>query len=163
MPVTGGLTFKTVSAGKLHTCALDSTGQAYCWGRNSDGQLGDGSTNTSNVPVPVSGPPFIAIAAGTSHTCGLTSAGVLYCWGKNDKGQLGTGNTASINSPTAVAGGLQFASVSVGENHTCGVTKDPVTLSPSPLVYCWGDNQFGQLGDGTLTDRPAPTKVAFQQ
>ena len=157
LAVSGGLTFATVSAGD-HTCGVTTAGAAYCWGDNFFAQLGDGTTTTRTSPVAVlGGLTFATVSAGVSHTCGVTTAGAAYCWGSNATGQLGDGTTTRHMSPVAVAGGLTFAVVSAGDGgpHTCGVTVDGA-------AYCWGDNGFGQLGDGAGLDSNVPVKVAGQ-
>lgn len=153
---TGGMLFNSVVAGDAHTCALRTTGAAFCWGRNNAGQVGDGTTNSRATPVPVAGGLlFESLAAGHSHTCGRTAAGIVYCWGLNSSGQLGNGTTVASLTPVAVGGGLTISVLTAGESHTCGVTTGRV-------VYCWGDNQLGQLGDGTQSNRSVPTKVEYQ-
>jgi alpha-tubulin suppressor-like RCC1 family protein len=154
--VTGGLTFSALSAGTWgYTCGVTTSGAAYCWGSNSYGQLGNGTTTNSPTPVPVSGGlTFTAISAG-EHTCGLAAGGVAYCWGFNRRGQLGNGGTTNSATPVAVSGGLAFASISAGTQHTCGFTAGGV-------AYCWGWNDRGQLGDGTQTDHWVPVKVLGQ-
>ena len=149
--VTGGLTFSALTAGLLHTCGLTTSGAAYCWGRNLDGELGDGSTTSSAAPVAVTGGlTFAALTARSWHSCGLTTAGAVYCWGNNDYGQLGTGSTTPSTVPIAVVGGQTFSVLALGGtwtgggDHTCGVAADGA-------AYCWGMNSAGQLGDGTNT------------
>jgi len=157
--VAGGHTFAAITAGLLHACALDMAGQAYCWGNNSSGELGNGQSTTGSLtPVAVATTQtLVAIDAGNSHTCAITVGGAAYCWGQNTSGQVGKG-TVSLNEPTpvAVSDGHAFASVSVGWDHTCGVTADGV-------AYCWGENYWGQLGDGlgaaTRRANPAPVRV----
>ncbi|MDA3863959.1 MAG: hypothetical protein PF689_08865 [Deltaproteobacteria bacterium] len=101
------LTFIQISAGSAHNCVLTNTGEVYCWGFNSSGQLGDGTTTERFTPTLVTGGhSFIEINAGISHrTCGLTSTGETYCWGKNEYGQLGDGTTTDRDTPTLVTGG----------------------------------------------------------
>lgn len=105
VPVATTLRWASITGGVGRTCGLTQGGDAYCWGLNSDGQLGNGSTANSFIPVAVSGGlSFIAVAAGELHTCGLTTSGAVYCWGGNDSGQLGDGSTTSSTIPVAVAG-----------------------------------------------------------
>jgi alpha-tubulin suppressor-like RCC1 family protein len=148
--------FLAVTGGFAHTCGLTSAGDAYCWGGNGVGQLGDGTTTDWHTPVPVSGGlGFAAVSAGVYHTCALTTDGSAYCWGNNMHGQLGIGSSDldPHMSPEAVSGGLAFATVSAGESHTCAVTTDGD-------AYCWGDAGAGKLGDGTTTDRHTPVPVS---
>jgi alpha-tubulin suppressor-like RCC1 family protein len=153
-----GISFTSITAGGFHTCGLTSTGLAYCWGKNSDGQLGDDTTTDRNIPTAVSqtGISFKNIITGGSHTCGLTSAGLAYCWGWNISGQLGIGTyTTYLYIPTAVAQtGISFTSMTAFNNHTCGITS-------TGLAYCWGHNNYGQVGDSTSANKySVPTAVA---
>src|SRR2546426_698553 len=96
---------------------------------------------------------FAKMSAGGAHTCGVTSGGAAYCWGSNGDGELGDGTTADRLSPVPVAGDVSFAAVSAGDGgDTCGVPA-------GGAAYCWGYNYFGQLGDGTTTDRSSPVLV----
>jgi alpha-tubulin suppressor-like RCC1 family protein len=152
---TGGLTFVTVTAGLNHTCGLTADGLAYCWGRNTFGQLGVGDTTRRLTPVAVAGGlRFASLRAMSLHTCGLTGLGAAYCWGLNDSGQLGDGTQTYRYTPVAVKGGLTFVSLSDGDypTHTCGLTS-------GGAAYCWGYNNTGQLGDGTTTERLTPVAV----
>jgi alpha-tubulin suppressor-like RCC1 family protein len=104
--VSVGLTFQSVSAGFTHSCGVTTPGDAYCWGWNLRGQLGDGTNTDSNVPVEVSGGlTFQSVSAGGAHSCGVTPAGDAYCWGRNFAGQLGngaSGNGTNSNVPVGV-------------------------------------------------------------
>jgi alpha-tubulin suppressor-like RCC1 family protein len=162
--VSGGLAFDSLTAGYKHSCGLTAAGVAYCWGENSYGQLGDGTTTRSLAPVVVAGGvTFKNLSAGFYHTCGVATTGEAYCWGRNTPnsvqesvgGQLGDGTTTDRPSPTLVTGGLVFQSISAGEVSTCGVTT-------TSLAYCWGDNEYGQLGTGNKTSFQVPTKVTNQ-
>jgi alpha-tubulin suppressor-like RCC1 family protein len=151
--VTTGLRFVSLTSGQLHTCALTKLGAAYCWGLNSDGQLGNGSTASVAVPVAVGqGLVFAGIRAGGRHTCGWLSSGAAYCWGRNSSGQLGNGTTVNRALPTAVIGGRLFASITTGFNHTCGLTS-------AGAPFCWGAGGNSQTGGGQF-DRNVPSNVS---
>ena len=158
VPVQGGLHFRAVVAGPRHTCGVAGNGKAYCWGDNSLGQLGDGSSTSPRVaPVAVQGGlRFRNVSVGNFYTCGVATDNRAYCWGANHYGQLGIGTYSDIPTrvPTAVAGGFQFRSVSAGLRHTCGLTT-------TDRAACWGSNDFGQLGDSSnVISRSAPVRVA---
>jgi alpha-tubulin suppressor-like RCC1 family protein len=165
-------------SGNLHTCALADHAPgvgatAYCWGGNAFGQLGDGTQVDRAVPTAVASQAFVQLSAGAFHTCGLTAAGVAYCWGRNGSGQLGDGTrTDGVGGPVAVSSpGTTFRSISAGELFTCGVEGVPLaisggTSSTPAFVRCWGDNEYGQLGNTTLpraNNQPTltPTRMSF--
>ena len=153
-PVAGGLSFATIRAGGEHTCGVTTGGEAYCWGSNGSGQLGDGTNTGSFGPVAVAGGlGFTTISAGWAYSCGLTADGTAYCWGSNALGQLGDGSGTQQSTPVPVAGGLRFATISAGSAHTCGVTTNGA-------AYCWGANPDGRLGDGTTSQATTPVQVA---
>ncbi len=96
----GALTFVQVSAGSEHTCAISTDGQAFCWGRNTFGQLGDGTTTNSARPMPIVGRPrFGSIAAAVNHTCAVDLNNTAFCWGDGSRGKLGTGSLSAMVAP----------------------------------------------------------------
>ncbi len=145
-----------LAAGQSHTCALFGGGSIRCWGNNSDGQLGDGSTSNRSTPVLVVGlpGPAVDLTAGVSHTCAAISDGRAYCWGGNPSGQLGDGTFTKRLLPTKVVGlgSDQVVKIEAGGFHTCA-------LLDNGSVRCWGDNWKGQLGDGSTNFRPVPGMV----
>jgi alpha-tubulin suppressor-like RCC1 family protein len=155
-----------VSAGGGHSCAVSSGGSAWCWGANSYGQLGDGTTTGRSRAVKVrrsgggalSG--VVAVSAGDDHSCAVTSDHAVWCWGRNRLGQVGDGSTNRRLRAVLVTkvGGSVLAgvtSVSAGERHTCARTG-------SGAAWCWGRNDHGQLGDGTTVDRRRAVRVTRQ-
>lgn len=149
-----------ITAGEDHTCALTIVGAVKCWGSNSFGQLGDGTTTRRATSVNVIGlnSGVAAIAVGTRHSCAITSGGAVKCWGDNGNGQLGDGTTGDgiwklRLTPVDVIGlGVVVSAVAVGGGHSCALTG-------GGAVKCWGLNSFGVLGDGTTTTRLTPVDV----
>lgn len=150
-----------VGTGQSHACALGSNGNVYCWGRNTDGQLGTNSTIATAVPKKVLGVAASGtftgatrVTSGANHSCALGAGGKVYCWGNNNYGQLGSSSYANSKTPVVVAsidgtGELTGASeIAAGANHTCALV--------SSQVFCWGQNSSGQLGSGTLSDSNYP-------
>src|SRR2546425_1040376 len=134
-------------------CALFGDGTAQCWGRNDDGQLGDGTFTSSSTPLRVGGlTGAAAVSGGFYHTCALLGDGTVQCWGRNAEGQLGNGTTIGSRVPGRVAGLPSATAVSGGFQHTCALLSDGT-------AQCWGRNLEGQLGDGTTTSSSTPVRV----
>ncbi len=149
-------TYIAVSAGPDHTCAITTTGQTYCWGGNSDGQLGvdtGGADSVTHQLVP-GNLDLVSVDAASLHTCGLTGTGAMYCWGANNNGQLGDGTTTSSAQPVAVSGGLTFTTMDLGGIHTCALTD-------TQIAYCWGSGSNGRLGNSSLAGSTVPFPITL--
>lgn len=156
----------TAAAGGFHSCALLGSGAVNCWGNGSLGQLGNSSTTQSGTPVAVVNMnDALGIAAGTNHTCAVRASGAVQCWGSNAYGELGDGTTDSSSLPVTVEVGSPFpvplsGAVAVtaaafsgdGSSHSCAVVNAG--------AYCWGRNEFGQLGGGSENDSHRAAVVA---
>lgn len=158
--VVSGHAFRQIDAGTYRTCAVTTDARAFCWG---SGELGNGKTQGSNWPRPVSGNLSVArVTMGRFHTCAETTSKQAYCWGSNTFGQIGNGQLvvgSTVLAPVPVVGGLAVAQMSAGNWHTCAKTT-------SGVGYCWGYDFFAQLGDGRSgsgTSSPVPVRVAAPQ
>ena len=152
-----GTKVTAVAAGGEHNLAVTSTGAVLAWGYNAAGQLGDGSTGASDVPVNVSlpaGTKVTAVAAGASHSVALTSTGAVLAWGYNADGELGDGNTTNSDVPVKVnlPPGTKVIAVAAGGYYSLAVTS-------TGAVLAWGYNADGELGDGNRTNSDVPVKV----
>ena len=142
-----------VAASGNHTVALQADGTLLAWGRNLEGQLGDGTTTNRTSPVVVPGlTGVVAVSAGGVHTVALKADGTVVAWGANSYGQLGNGTWVSSSIPVAVPGLTGVVAVAASYYHT-------VALKADGSVWAWGANGIGQLGDGTTTDRLSPVGV----
>lgn len=146
--------WSVLSAGGLHTCAINTSKSLYCWGSNGLSQIGDGTSTPRPSPTKIGASGVWAgVSAGTNHTCAVTTGQSLYCWGYNQYGQVGDGTTGNLRpSPKKVGSSGVWAGVAAGGGHTCATTT-------GKSLYCWGHNVNGQVGDGTVTLRPSPKKI----
>ena len=144
----------SVALGEFHSCVCDRAGQAWCWGRNAEGQLGTGDVQVHLAPVAVVGlSDCVQIAGGGYHVCAVRAGGSVSCWGRNNEGQIGQpAATTPVATPVLVPGLSAVVEVRAGERFTCA-------RRTNGTILCWGDNSLGQLGDGTLTSRDAPGRV----
>jgi hypothetical protein len=145
-PVDGSVDFKTISAGLRYTCGVAVDGSGYCWGDSTFVPWRDGLAARNPTPSLVQGGfVFQDISVATSHACGLTTDGSAVCWGQNTVGALGRGSpTLTVTTgfpPAPVETTLRFSQISVGSQFSCAVT-------PQKSAYCWGDNVWGELGNG---------------
>lgn len=144
-----------IAASVYHTCAVTDTGNASCWGHGDWGILGNGTRTGNTEPATVNGlsTGVASLGLGQHHSCAVTSSGGVKCWGHNGNGQLGIGSSGDMLSPVDVpAVNAQIVQVVAGHQHTCALTA-------SGGVKCWGWNGYGQLGDGTTTNKNLPVDV----
>ena len=167
---TGGVlsrvTLTQISAGDDFTCALSAAGAVYCWGNNGNGELGNNSTTQSLVPVavtttgtPMAGKTITQVSTGSnSSACAVDTTGLVYCWGNNGNGELGNNSTTQSLVPVAVTtsatpmAGRTIVQVSAGGDFACAVDT-------TGLVYCWGYNSYGELGNNSTTQSLVPVAV----
>ncbi len=156
------LAFTTISAGFDFACGITTDQQLYCWGDDSEGQIGNGSDPAGETPslVTVKSERFASLSAGRHHVCALNVSGRAYCWGSDSRGQLGDRRSflggSSMNSTTPIPvidSTLQFRMISAGDSHTCGVTT-------AGAAYCWGEGALGQLGNGVADSSDVPIQVS---
>ena len=146
----------TVAAGGSHTCATRTDGSLYCWGLNTDGQLGDNTLVQKLVPTRESGAAsnWSVVTTGSVHTCAMKSTAAIYCWGNGTNGEIGNAASVDVKVPTQEStAATNWTWISAGGSHTCAV-KSTGTL------WCWGDSTNGQIGDNGTTDRNTPTQAS---
>jgi alpha-tubulin suppressor-like RCC1 family protein len=165
---TAGETITSVSLGWQHSSAFTSEGRVFTWGKNDDGQLGDGTTTSRLTPTEITsqfnfteGETITSISLGGYHSSAITSEGRVFIWGKNEFAQLGDGTTTSRLTPTEITSqfnlnaGETITSISLGSFHSSAITSEG-------RVFTWGWNDYSQLGDGTTLSRENPTEITSQ-
>ncbi|AZB10812.1 T9SS C-terminal target domain-containing protein [Chryseobacterium sp. G0162] len=144
--------WENVSSGAYHSLALRSDGTLWAWGSNNNGQLGDGTSTSKNIPVQIGTSTWLKIAAGYSHNVAIKADGTIWTWGSNQHGQLGDGTTTSNNNPTQIGTATDWVNIAVGYNHTFGIKSDGT-------LWGWGLNDYGLLGDGTTINKNVPVQI----
>ena len=154
LQVTVGATHVQTSVGGDTGCTVRASRQLWCWGDNSDGQLGTRDRDNRTSPTRMGyAANWASVANGGTHTCAIRTGGGLWCWGRNDLGQVGDGTTATRLSPQRVGGWTTWSQVSANAFHTCAV-------SHVGALWCWGKDDVGQLGIGrNFQRRLAPRRV----
>jgi alpha-tubulin suppressor-like RCC1 family protein len=163
-PIDTGVMAADLSVGFDHTCAIDTQGDAWCWGNGQSGQLGDGTTGGpigAGMPFGRTSPVRViglhharTVSAGLDHTCAQLQDDSVQCWGSNQFGKLGHAGDISefALSPSEASAVGDPAQLVVAPDHDCALSKQGG-------VACWGENGFGDVGDGTLTNRLTPVFV----
>jgi len=142
------------AGGMRHVCSLHNDGHVWCWGANSVGQLGDGTTKASTRPVQVLRlADAVELVAGEQHTCARRATGTVSCWGSGARGKLGHGRTDDSATPVRVAGIRGAIALTAGAGHTCALRR-------SGKVACWGNNRRGQLTAGADAFASKPVTIA---
>jgi len=152
-----GVSSAAVASGQSHSLAVTSTGGVYAWGFNGSGQLGNGGATNQSVPVPVAIPARVritSVAAGWDQSLALTSTGTVLAWGLDRYGELGNGSLKNSHVPVPVMlpAGIKVVAIAAGQYHSLAVTS-------TGLVYAWGDNLYGQLGNGTVVNSSVPVRI----
>lgn len=150
--------FDQVAPGAFHTCARKNDGTIWCWGAGTSGQLGNGSMMSSPTAVQAGntiGGPFDHVVSSVNRSCALKHDGTVWCWGDNSNGALGNGNTVNSDTPVQPANSesATFRQIATAPGHSCALKSDGT-------LWCWGNNNVGQLGDGTTTNSLAPVRAA---
>ncbi len=158
---SGVNSFNMVSTSGTNSCALASNGKPYCWGDGTNGQTGNGTNASTNLPTGVTMPAgvtsFSVVVTTSSFSCAIANNGQIYCWGTGTSGQIGNESNSSVNIPTAITtpnGVSSFSSISLGTNFSCAIAN-------TGKIYCWGLGTTGQIGNGASLSVNLPTEVTM--
>lgn len=169
-PMKSRMGWKMIAMGTSHSCGITINYNTYCWGYGGSNGIGNAQTNPASVTVPYPvargeipyGVSLVSVVSNNSwgSHCALGSDGKAYCWGANTYGQLGNNTTVNSNFPVqvqqgAVPAGVTFTAIQIGFYHACGLGSDS-------KVYCWGNNQFGQLGNNSTVNSSVPVLASAQ-
>jgi alpha-tubulin suppressor-like RCC1 family protein len=153
VPVSGLSGVASFATGAYHTCAVVADATLQCWGKNDNGQLGNGTRTSSPTPIPVDGLSNVAVVSGGGdHTCAVLTDRTVRCWGENEFGQLGNGTTLPSMTPDTVVGLTDAVAIAAGWRHVCALVGDG-------SLRCWGENDYGELGNGTTASSSTPVGV----
>ena len=145
-----------VTAGLYHTLGIRTDNTLWAWGYNEFGQLGDGTTANNSSPEQIdSSTDWVVVTVGAYHTLGIKSCGTLWAWGYNEFGQLGDGTSGALankSSPVQIGTSTNWVAVTAGSYHTLGIKSDDT-------IWSWGKNNYGQLGDETITPKSSPVPI----
>lgn len=150
----GDAKWTALSTGHYHSCAIDAQQHLFCWGYNASGELGLGHRKTQLAPQQVGTGTWSSVSAGNTLSCAIDTTKGLWCWGSNYAGQTGTNDAPTLHeTPKQVAPGSQWLQVSTSNAFACALKSDST-------LWCFGQNSYGNLGDGTKESRPVPTAIA---
>ena len=163
-----GVSPTAISAGVSYSLAIGSDGNLYAWGFNFYGQVGNGTTTDQDTPEVITLAPGVkatSVAAGAGFSLAIGSDGKLYAWGSNNSGQLGDGTTTNHLTPEAItlAPGVRATAIAAGFADSPSIGPDGYSLAigSDGKLYAWGDNTWGQLGDGTTVQHDSPEAVSL--
>ena len=155
-PIIISQQWKEIDAGFSHNIAINIDGTLWSWGKNTIGQLGDGTNVGKNIPTKISiETNWKIISCAKNYTIALKDDGTLWAWGENQNGELGIGSTTFKNTPTKIGVSTDWKSISVGNSHT-------LALKNNGTLWAWGNNFAGQLGDGTNISKNTPTQIGTE-
>lgn len=139
--------------GSSHTLAIKTDGSLWTWGNNDEGQLGNGTNISSNVPVQIgTDTNWAKVVAGSLHSLALKTDGTLWAWGHNAYGQVGNGTFINVNTPTQIGSANNWSDISTYESHSLGIKTDGT-------LWAWGKNNYYQLSQGNNQNKNTPSQI----